>query len=186
MSRPGFVWLASQSPRRAQLLRQIGVDFRVLAPDAGEDLEALEAERRGELPWNGPPGRLLDFGCGGGSFLKRMADRGWDVTGLDTAVETGRAVQEELGLRVLTGSLPHPDLPPCSFDVVTMWHSLEHVHRPLAVLREAFRLLVPGGKLVVACPNIESLSFYWFGSNWYSARSRTFAPRSPTMVKPLQ
>ncbi|HOM12929.1 MAG TPA: Maf family protein [Rubrivivax sp.] len=50
MSRPGFVWLASQSPRRAQLLRQIGVDFRVLAPDAGEDLEALEAERRGELP----------------------------------------------------------------------------------------------------------------------------------------
>ncbi|HYH64660.1 MAG TPA: class I SAM-dependent methyltransferase, partial [Urbifossiella sp.] len=61
----------------------------------------------------------------------------------------------------------HPDLPPCSFDVVTMWHSLEHVHRPLAVLREAFRLLVPGGKLVVACPNIESLPFYWFGSNWF-------------------
>lgn len=123
-------------------------------------------ERRGDLPWPGP-GRLLDFGCGGGAFLKRMADRGWEVTGLDAAVDTGRAVQEELGLRVLAGTLPHPDLPPCSFDVVTMWHSLEHVHRPLAVLREAFRLLVPGGKLVVACPNIESLPFYWFGPNWF-------------------
>ena len=50
MSAPSFVWLASQSPRRAQLLQQIGVDFRLLPPDADEDVEALEAERRGELP----------------------------------------------------------------------------------------------------------------------------------------
>jgi septum formation protein len=45
-----FVWLASQSPRRAQLLQQIGVAYRLLPPDAGEDTEALEAERAGELP----------------------------------------------------------------------------------------------------------------------------------------
>jgi len=50
MSESGLVWLASQSPRRAQLLQQIGVSYRLLAPDAGEDVEALEAERRGELP----------------------------------------------------------------------------------------------------------------------------------------
>lgn len=50
MARFDFVWLASQSPRRAQLLQQIGVDFRLLAPDAGEDVDALEAERAGELP----------------------------------------------------------------------------------------------------------------------------------------
>lgn len=47
---PAFVWLASQSPRRAQLLQQIGVAHRLLLPDAGEDAEALEAERAGELP----------------------------------------------------------------------------------------------------------------------------------------
>jgi SAM-dependent methyltransferase len=123
-------------------------------------------ERRGALPWP-EPGRLLDFGCGGGAFLKRMADRGWQVTGLDASVGAGRAVQEELGLKVLTGSLPHPELRPCSFDVVTMWQSLEHVHRPLAILREAYRLLVPGGKLIVATPNVESLPFYWFGPAWF-------------------
>ena len=50
MSAPSFVWLASQSPRRAQLLQQIGVEFRLLPPDADEDAEALEAERPGELP----------------------------------------------------------------------------------------------------------------------------------------
>ena len=45
-----FIWLASQSPRRAQLLQQIGVAHRLLPPDDGEDAEALEAERPGELP----------------------------------------------------------------------------------------------------------------------------------------
>ena len=50
MIRPHFVWLASQSPRRAQLLQQIGVAHRLLLPDPAEDAEALEAERPGELP----------------------------------------------------------------------------------------------------------------------------------------
>jgi septum formation protein len=50
MNRPHFVWLASQSPRRAQLLQQIGVAHRLLLPDPAEDAEALEAERPGELP----------------------------------------------------------------------------------------------------------------------------------------
>ncbi len=138
-------------------------------------------ERRGTLPWHGQ-GRLLDFGCGGGGFLKRMADQGWRVTGLDAAVGAVRQVQEELGLQALVGSLPHPELPPCSFDVVTMWHSLEHVHRPLAILREAYQLLVPGGRLVVATPNVESLPFYWFGPSWFGLdlpRHLThFTPRS--------
>ncbi len=123
-------------------------------------------ERRGALPWPGP-GRLLDFGCGGGEFLRRMAEQGWRVTGLDTAVGAARSVRDDLGLPALTGSLPHPNLKPGSFDVVTMWHSLEHVHRPLAVLREAYRLLAPGGRLIVAAPNIESLPYYWFGPNWF-------------------
>jgi 2-polyprenyl-3-methyl-5-hydroxy-6-metoxy-1,4-benzoquinol methylase len=123
-------------------------------------------ERRGDLPWHGQ-GRLLDFGCGGGSFLKRMADQGWQVTGLDAAVGAVRQVQQELGLTALVGSLPHPELAPGSFDVVTMWHSLEHVHDPLTILREAYQLLVPGGKLIVACPNIASWPFRWFGSNWF-------------------
>jgi 2-polyprenyl-3-methyl-5-hydroxy-6-metoxy-1,4-benzoquinol methylase len=123
-------------------------------------------EREGELPWVGR-GRLLDFGCGGGSYLKRMADQGWRVTGLDAAVGAVRNVQTELGLPTLVGTLPHPDLQPCTFDVITMWQSLEHVHEPLQILREAFQLLVPGGKLIVACPNADSWPFRQFGANWF-------------------
>lgn len=50
MSEFGFIYLASQSPRRAQLLTQLGVRHELLLPEPGEDAEALEAERQGELP----------------------------------------------------------------------------------------------------------------------------------------
>lgn len=122
-------------------------------------------ERRGELPC--PPGRLLDFGCGSGAFLARMADRGWQVTGLDASPHAVDCVRSLWSLPAFVGSLPHPDLEPGSFDAVTMWHSLEHVHEPLEVLRAARRLLVPGGLLLVACPNIDSLPARWFGSDWF-------------------
>ncbi|OAI50480.1 hypothetical protein AYO44_05645 [Planctomycetaceae bacterium SCGC AG-212-F19] len=118
------------------------------------------------LAWHGQ-GRLLDFGCGGGAFLQRMGQVGWQVTGLDISATTVCRIRADLGLRVLVGSLPHPDLHPESFDVITMWHSLEHVHQPREVLREAHRLLTPEGKLLIAVPNIDSLPYRWFGPDWY-------------------
>jgi SAM-dependent methyltransferase len=97
-----------------------------------------------------------------------MHRQGWRVTGLDVSPQAVRRVRDGLGLPALLGSLPHPALGPQSFDVITMWHSLEHVHRPMAVLEEAYRLLAPGGKLVVAVPNIDSLAFRWFGAAWFA------------------
>jgi SAM-dependent methyltransferase len=96
-----------------------------------------------------------------------MSEQGWDVTGLDVSIGTTRSIREDLGLRALSGNLPHPDLTPCSFDVATMWHSLEHVPYPMETLREVYQLLTPGGKLIVACPNIQSWSFRHFGTSWY-------------------
>jgi SAM-dependent methyltransferase len=138
-------------------------------------------KERQVLPWQGE-GRLLDFGCGGGSYLQRMNRQGWRVTGIDISPRAVQRVRTQLGLEALVGSLPHPELRPESFDVITMWHSLEHVHEPLDVLREAQRLLAPGGRLLVAVPNIDSLPFRWFGRAWYGLdlpRHLThFAPRT--------
>jgi 2-polyprenyl-3-methyl-5-hydroxy-6-metoxy-1,4-benzoquinol methylase len=118
------------------------------------------------LPWHGE-GRLLDFGCGGGIFLERMAEQGWRVLGLDASASTVERIRTELRLPALVGSLPHPELEPASFDVITMWHSLEHVHQPLDTLRHAFRLLAPGGRLYVATPNLASWAYRWFGKDWF-------------------
>jgi len=120
-----------------------------------------------DIPWHGR-GRLLDFGCGNGKFLERMRGRGWDVTGLDVSPQVARQVCEETGVRVLVGELPRDELAPESFDVVTLWQSLEHVHQPRPVLREIHKLLAPGGRLVAAVPNIDSLPFRWFGSDWFA------------------
>jgi 2-polyprenyl-3-methyl-5-hydroxy-6-metoxy-1,4-benzoquinol methylase len=121
---------------------------------------------RQPLPWHGQ-GRLLDFGCGGGAFLELMRRRGWRVTGLDASSEAVACVREKLDVRAFVGTLPHPELGPESFDVVTMWHSLEHVHEPLPVLRSAHRLLAPGGRLLVVVPNFDSPAYRWFGPAWF-------------------
>jgi SAM-dependent methyltransferase len=140
---------------------------------------------RQALPWHGQR-RLLDFGCGGGVFLQRMHRQGWHVTGIDSSLDAARRVRTELGLRALAGSLPHANLDPESFDVITMWQSLEHVHDPREVVQQAFFLLAPGGKLLVSAPNIESLGFQWFGRNWYGLdlpRHLThFSPRTLTWM----
>jgi 2-polyprenyl-3-methyl-5-hydroxy-6-metoxy-1,4-benzoquinol methylase len=120
---------------------------------------------RDSLPWHGE-GRLLDFGCGGGAFLHRMKQQGWRVLGIDISPAAVTHARRHLGLDVLLGTLPHPDLAPRSFDVVTMWEVLEHLHDPLDTLRQVRRLLVPGGRLVVSVPNIDSLPFRWFQQDW--------------------
>lgn len=118
------------------------------------------------LPWHGQ-GRLLDFGCGSGAFLELMHLQGWRVVGIDASEEMVRRIRHELRLPALVGSLPHPEAPPGQFDVVTMWHSLEHVPWPLEVLRSAREVLANGGRLVVGVPNIASAPARWFGSAWY-------------------
>lgn len=129
-------------------------------PGLGKRMDVL----RKALPLHGQ-GRLLDFGCGSGSFLARMHQQGWKVTGLDASEAAVQRVRE-LGLHALTGTLPHPALDDGSFDVVTMWQALEHVHEPMPVLQAACRVLAAGGKLIVAVPNLDSLAFRWFGAAW--------------------
>jgi SAM-dependent methyltransferase len=86
---------------------------------------------------------------------------------LDVSAAAVKAIQEGTGIRALAGSLPHDELEPASFDLITMWHSLEHVHEPKRTLREAHRLLLPTGRLIVAVPNFVGLPRQWFGSCWY-------------------
>lgn len=119
---------------------------------------------RHRLDWHGQ-GRLLDFGCGGGDFLLRMHDQGWKVTALDFSEKVIGKLRQEFGLNGRVGTLPNADLANESFDVVTMWASLEHVHEPLAVLKDVRRILAPGGRLYIQVPNIDSWDVRLFGKH---------------------
>jgi septum formation protein len=89
---PGFIYLASQSPRRAQLLAQLGVQVELLLPDAGEDVEALEAALANEAPASYVQ-RVTQLKLD--AALERIAKRGLPVAPVlcaDTTVALGRKI----------------------------------------------------------------------------------------------
>lgn len=97
-------------------------------------------------------GRILDIGCGRGYFLMACRERGFDVQGFDVSEEGAAYVRKILGIPVKTGMLEEA-FEDSSFDVITMWHSLEHTSDPAKYLECAGRWLRPGGVLVIDVPN---------------------------------
>lgn len=114
-----------------------------------------------------PGGRLLDVGCATGNFLNEMRRRdSWDVEGVEPNADAAGYARERFGLTVHTGRLTTTQLDPESFDVVTMWNVLEHLHDPTMNLRAAERILRPNGLLVFSIPHLESLGAQVFGRFW--------------------
>ena len=99
--------------------------------------------------------------------MARMAAAGWKAEGMDLGAEAVR-IGQAAGLKIHLGTLPGLDLPPDSFDVITLWQALEHVPSPKATLEAVRRLMRPGGRMLVVCPRLDSLEAGWFGSCWWS------------------
>jgi SAM-dependent methyltransferase len=99
------------------------------------------------------PGRLLDVGCGYGFFLKEMAQRGWQAEGIEISTTGLRYARDSLGLEVSDQPLPRADWPDGCYDVITLFYVIEHLPDPMAVLKEAHRLLRPGGLLFLRWPH---------------------------------
>jgi SAM-dependent methyltransferase len=116
--------------------------------------------------------RILDIGAGSGQLLDKMKQLGWRTAGVEPcagAVARARAKGHEMAV----GCGEDAHFPARSFDVVYLWHSLEHAHSPARVLSRAHEALAPGGQLQLAVPNFASAHARLFGSCWWS----TDAPR---------
>ena len=103
-------------------------------------------------------GRVLDLGCGTGNYTLELRERGFDVIGLDASgamVEVARAK----GLNCIVGNAYTLPLPDASFDLVLSVTMFEFIHEPEKVLAEIYRVLKPGGEVVVGTMNGQSS---WF------------------------
>jgi SAM-dependent methyltransferase len=105
--------------------------------------------------------RLLDVGCGDGTFLLAAQAKGWRVVGTETHPRIARAA----GLDVRSSLDEVQGLAP--FDCITLWHSLEHIRDPAALLSDLSHLLAPDGTIMVAVPDAGGLQSRLFGPKWF-------------------
>jgi len=109
--------------------------------------------------------RLLDVGCGGGLLLEAARENGWDALGIDVSISSVEHVRN-LGFEVFHGELKDVNLDSEQFDVISAAEIVEHLFDPLTVLKEAHRLLRPGGLLWITTPHANSLAARLMKLDW--------------------
>lgn len=111
--------------------------------------------------------RLLDIGCGSGTFLKLAGEAGFEAYGLEQSEEASRIAQRNQAGTVLQGSVQDLVSQGEQFDIVTLFHALEHMSGPFRFLRELHKLVRKPGRFIIQVPNARSLQAAIFGSRWY-------------------
>jgi len=112
------------------------------------------------------PGKLLDVGCGLGAFPYAAQVKGWNAYGVEIARYAAKYAREEVGLKVYHGTLIEAAFPEKFFDVVTLWEMIEHVPKPIDLLKEIKRILKTDGLLGLSTPNIDSAEARKAGGDW--------------------
>lgn len=117
-----------------------------------------------QVPGHGK--RMLDIGCGNGSYIREMAKLGWDASGYEWDPAYAAELSRVLGLPVLAGedALRANE---GQFDLITFNFSFEHLDNPLPFLELVTRCLRPGGEIYLAVPNIEGREASLFRQHWF-------------------
>ena len=133
-------------------------EFRTKYFESFRDLRA-DSFARGlkHLSLMGKAGRLLDVGTGLGFFLDQARSAGWEAEGIELAEESAGYAREALGASVRIGDLNAGFLKEASYDVVTLWDTLEHLPDPAGALARVKALLLPGGIAVIRAPVFDSV-----------------------------
>ena len=110
-------------------------------------------------------GHLLDIGSGTGAFLNCMQTAQWQCTGLEPDESARKIASTRYGIEA---KLPEQlfQLAPQSFDAITMWHVLEHVHTLHDYVQQLASLIKPDGKIFIAVPNYTSLDADLYQAHW--------------------
>ena len=140
---PSYVWRAGQDRRLQMILRAAGERVR---------------------------GRVLENGCGVGMYVEKLSSLGGTVTGLEFDFDRARDARAR-SPHILNGAGEALPLPASTFDLILSHEVLEHVQDDRVAIGEMIRVLRPGGRAVIFCPNIgypfETHGVYWRGKYYF-------------------
>ena len=107
-------------------------------------------------------GKILDIGAGTGDFLSVAKNNGWQTIGVEPS-DRAKAIAKSKGVSFVEET---SELENHSFDVISMWHVLEHVPDLDKQIKELKRLLKPTGTIIIAVPNFKSFDAKHYGKFW--------------------
>jgi 2-polyprenyl-3-methyl-5-hydroxy-6-metoxy-1,4-benzoquinol methylase len=135
--------------------------------------------------FTGHKGHLLDIGAGTGAFVNAMQQKAWKVTGLEPDAATRDKAFENYKLQLLSTDTIF-DLTNNEYEVITMWHVLEHVHALKLYLHQCFKSLKQNGRLIIAVPNYTSYDAKFYKKYWAAydlpRHLYHFSPKSMTTL----
>lgn len=137
-----------------------------LIPRIYEFVKSFNLKQKFKLATSGKTiGKILDIGCGTGDFLLKAKQNNWEVSALEPNEHA-----REIASKRLNVSIIRPEdisgIPDSSFDVITMWHVLEHIENLQEEALHLHRMLKPGGRLVIAVPNYQSYDAKFYKDKW--------------------
>jgi 2-polyprenyl-3-methyl-5-hydroxy-6-metoxy-1,4-benzoquinol methylase len=131
------------------------------------------------------PGRFLEIGCASGSFMHKMALKGWEVEGIEFSPKAAENARS-LGYPVHTGSVETAPEPRTPFHLVSGWHVFEHLQEPVLILQKLHRWTHPDAWLALSVPNVDCWEFNAFKDAWYSLHLPNhlyhYTPKTLSMV----
>ncbi len=112
---------------------------------------------------NSSQGKILDYGCGTGDFLKHSSLNGYSVIGIEPSAKAREQATLKLGQRVYERI---EEIQHVKFDIITLWHVLEHIHDISTVLEKLKEKLTETGTILIAVPNHKSKDASLFEKHW--------------------
>jgi 2-polyprenyl-3-methyl-5-hydroxy-6-metoxy-1,4-benzoquinol methylase len=124
-----------------------------------EQRSAFFKQRLIEIEKFKKPGALLDVGAGIGIFLKCAGENGWKTAGVEPSAVSAAYAKDRFGIDLMNSEIEKAELPPESYDLITVWDALAHVKDPGAALAKMYSALKPDGLLVIKTPNWNTAVF---------------------------
>jgi len=131
-------------------------------------------------------GTLLDIGCGTGYFLNTCRENGWVIEGTEPDPDARKIAEAQTKSQISESIFSKTN--DASYDIITMWHVLEHVHKLNENMERVTRLLKKDGKLIIAVPNCKSYDAQVYKEHWaaYDVPRHLYHFTANTMDKFLQ